>query len=360
MKTFRLTSVLVALACLLPSLFAADKASEKNPGDAAYDAFVKLIDEKDAKQDQSRINALSQAGIEFLLAHPTHKNANSVIDRMLRLKDQFKSKPALKGIFYTHVQGALLGPLFDDSLSADAKAAVRALDTAMSEGLFRMNANKMTLAAWQEKLEAQLKHSSSRELLKARAVSLYEVLLKMSPGGAEKLLNDFSENEDKTLSSWAKAELKFAQVRKAPFELEFTALDGSPVNVTSSRGKVVCLFFWSVNTPNLKAVVDKLKENTALYGAKQLLIVAVNADAEADREKVVAAVKEQRFKWPVYFDGKGANSDLFKKLNVTAKTLPATLLIDQKGTLAPLPAGKLSYDDKTLEGGIKDLLAAKK
>ena len=364
MKTLRLLSAFVALVLPATFSFAADPkpaAPEKSPADLAYDQVVKLIDDKEAKQNQARLNAISKAGIEFVIAHPAHPRTGTLIDKMLRWTGMLKDKQrGLRSIFYAQVQGELLTPLFDDTLSDDARAAVLALDTAMSEGIFRENAVESTIVRWREKLDAQMKRRSVRDLLKDRAAAYYDVMSGINPRVAVKFIEGVASHEDKSASNWAKAELKFVEVRKAPLELSFTGLDGSAVDVATLRGKVVCLFFWSSATKDLPAKAEDLRVSITQFGTKKFTVVSVCCDKEADREKAVAAAKEAKMKWPVYFDGQGDAGELCKKFNVTTRALPVMLLVDQEGKLANLPAGKLSFDQKTLDVEVTRLTQAKK
>lgn len=353
MKMLRVSGAFVALACLVLTSFAADPkpaAAEKSPADLAYDATVKLIDDKEAKQDQARLGAVSKAGIEFLIAHPNHRYAGNVVDKMMRWTGVLKDKQrGMRSIFYAQVQGELLTPLFDDKLSEESKAAVLALDTAMGEGLFRENAVQATMVRWREKLDAQMKKTSVRDLLKDRAAAFYDVLCTMNAGAAGKFLGEVAGNDDKSASGWAKAELKFVEARKAPLELSFTGIDGTASDVAALRGKVVCLFFWSAGTKDLAGKAEALRTSMTTFGAKSFSVVSVCVDKETEREKVLLAVKETKMKWPVFFDGQGDAGELCKKLNVTAKSLPVMLVLDQQGVLTRTPAGKLSFDQKALD-----------
>lgn len=363
MKMLRLTGAFVALACLVPAISAADPkpaAAEKAPADLAYDATVKLIDDKEAKQDQARLNAVSKAGIEFLIAHPNHRYAGNVVDKMLRWTGVLKDKQrGMRSVFYAQVQGELLTPLFDDKLSEESRAAVLALDTAMSEGLFRENSVQATLVRWAEKLEAQMKQKSVRDLLKDRAAGYYDVLAATKRGAADKFLEELAVHDDKSASTWAKAEKRFVDVRKAPLELSFTGVDGTAFDVATLRGKVVCLFFWSVGTKDLSEKTEALRIHITNLGQKKLAVVGVCVDKEAEREKVLATVKDAKMKWPTYFDGEGDAGELCRKFNVTAKSLPVMLVLDQQGILTRLPAGKLSFDQKAFDAEVVRLTQPK-
>jgi peroxiredoxin len=361
MKIFPLLGAFVVLACLAPFSFAADPKAEKSPAEIAYTEVVKLLDDKKAQQDQARLNAVSKAGIAFVVTHGNYPRTGTVIEKMLQWTNVLNDKQrGLRSVFFAQVQGELLVPLFDETLSAESRAAVLALDSAMSEGLFRENKVPPVLQNWKQKIEAQMKQPSFRDLFKDRAAQFYDVMTAVNGVSAEKFLNEVVASGDKSAAGWAKAELKFAAVRKAPFELSFTGLDGTAFDISTLRGKVVCLFFWSAGTKDLAQKADALLLHVAEFGQKNFAVVSVCCDNEADREKVLAAVKSAKMKWPVYFDGQGEAGELCKKLNVTAKSLPVMLLIDQEGKLVKLPAGKLSFDAWALKTAVARLTQAKK
>ncbi|MCU0793727.1 MAG: redoxin domain-containing protein [Opitutaceae bacterium] len=293
MNTLRLLRGLTACFCLFAAaLVAAPKDADKSPGDIAYDALRKLYDDREAASNQERVNQLSKAGLDFVQAHPRHKEINRVIDYMIQLKDQFKSKPALRGIFYSQVQSALLTPLFDDKTPAEVRPVLLALDTGMSEGMFRYaNANKDTFASWQDKILAQLKEPSHENLLRNRAAAFYEAAAQITPRDAPRFLDEVLEVKDRATLNWARAMKRFSEMRAAPFELKFTAIDGKPVDVSAHQGKLVCLVFWSATYEKLPQDLEKLAENINLIGGKQCPVVMINIDAEQEREAVLAAIK---------------------------------------------------------------------
>jgi peroxiredoxin len=361
MNTLRLLRSLSAVFCLLAvSLVAAPSDTEKSPGDVAYDALRKLYDDKEASSNQERVNELSKAGLDFVQNHPRHKEINRVLDYMIQLKDQFKSKPVLRGVYYTQVQSALLTPLFDDKTPAEVRPVLLALDTGMSEGMFRFaTANQDTFATWQDKVLAQMKEPSHENLLRNRVAAFYEVTAQITPRQAPKFLEEALELKDRPTLNWARAMKRYSEMRAAPFELKFTSIDGKPVDISEHRGKLVCLVFWSASHEKLAQDFDKLAENINLIGGKQCPVITICIDLEEDREKVLAAIKKQRIKWPVHFDGKGTDSDLCKKLNVSDKKKLTMLLLDKKGILTLPPAPNFSYTDRTLVPEANKILAKK-
>ena len=97
------------------------------------------------------------------------------------------------------------------------------------------------------------------------------------------------------------------------------------------RGKVVVLYFWSSTNKGSIGALDALKQIASDYRKKGLEVVTVSYDKAEDREKLAAAIKENRISWPVHFDGKGAKAEFAAKLNITG--VPALLVFDQKGML---------------------------
>ena len=161
----------------------------------------------------------------------------------------------------------------------------------------------------------------------------------------------------------AREEMNFVELRKQPYNLKFTGLDGKEVDFAQLRGKVVAVYFWSTTNKTSVDRLDGLKQIHSTYRKRGLEFVSVSLDKEEDREKVAKFVKEKRITWPVYFDGKGTKSELATKLNITG--VPRLIVFDQKGllqtTLQGSPVARLQADlpVNQLEGMTKKLLAIK-
>lgn len=118
-----------------------------------------------------------------------------------------------------------------------------------------------------------------------------------------------------------------AEIMTKPFELKFTATDGSEVDFAKLRGKVVLVDFWATwcgpcvaEVPNVVATYKKLHE-------KGFEIVGISLDQ--DKAKLEDFVKSKGMTWVQHFDGKGWKNEIAQKYGINS--IPAMWLIDKKG-----------------------------
>ena len=120
-----------------------------------------------------------------------------------------------------------------------------------------------------------------------------------------------------------------AELKVKPFDLKFTATDGSEVDFAKLRGKVVLIDFWATwcgpcvaEIPNVVATYEKLH-------AKGFEIVGISLDQ--DKAKLDAFVKDKAMPWRQFFDGKGWKNEISTQFGITS--IPAMWLINKKGML---------------------------
>jgi thiol-disulfide isomerase/thioredoxin len=124
-------------------------------------------------------------------------------------------------------------------------------------------------------------------------------------------------------------------------DLQFTAADGSPVNLASLRGKVVLIDFWATwcgpcmkEVPNVVAAYKK-------YRDQGFEIIGISLDQSKDAMFKVNQEKEMT--WPQYFDGKGWQNEIATRFHIRA--IPAMWLVSKKGIVATTAArGNLDAD----------------
>jgi thiol-disulfide isomerase/thioredoxin len=140
---------------------------------------------------------------------------------------------------------------------------------------------------------------------------------------------------------------QFADLKKKPIELKFTAADGSEVNLAKLRGKVVLLDFWAswcgpcmAEVPHVVAVYEKLH-------AKGFEIIGVNLDQ--DRAAMDTAIGKTGMTWKQNFDGKGWQNELAQRFGI--RSIPATWLFDKQGKLR-----EIGLRGQELENGVERLL----
>jgi thiol-disulfide isomerase/thioredoxin len=119
-----------------------------------------------------------------------------------------------------------------------------------------------------------------------------------------------------------------------PLTLKFTAVDGSPVDLASLKGKVVLVDFWATwcgpcmgEVPNVVATYKK-------YHDKGFEIIGISLDENKDAMLKVTAEKEMT--WPQYFDGKGWKNEISSSFHIQA--IPAMWLINKKGIIDTVQA----------------------
>jgi len=145
----------------------------------------------------------------------------------------------------------------------------------------------------------------------------------------------------------AAAVLDEVQKGEKPFDLKFTAIDGSEVNTAAMRGKVVLVDFWAtwcgpcmMEAPNVVAAYQK-------YHDKGFEIIGISLDK--DKAAVLKVTQANGMVWPQFFDGLGWKNAISTYFGI--KSIPAMWLVNKQGIL-------VSKDARPhLEADIEKLLA---
>lgn len=362
MKTRLILVALVSsvLTCSVSAQAPAPKASagktaEKGPADLAADAFYKIYNEKDAKISQERFKQVMDPGFAYLLQYPTHGRANGVIkDLSSYAKNIDKKQAAYRAAYAAQLKYEITNQRYKDGVTDDAKAALAALEAATVDFETRDLVNKENLNNLREKIDALAELPGSGRFLKDREQSYCEIIAIATPGAHEPHLKKLLTHKEKGVVDMARYELNFVEVRKAPYDLKFTAMDGKPVDIASLRGKVVALVIWSGTSEGTVKMIDTMAQLQS-YNKKNFEIIGVSFDKEADREKVAKFVKDNKIKWPVHFDGKESKNDWASKINVTRA--PAVVMIDKKGMF--VRNNQQTGNPAQLESDLKRLIDAK-
>lgn len=370
----------LALVCLLGFSGAAlaqapaksgDKGGEKKapppktPADLAFDEFNKARTEQGGKMDQARFQRVIASGLAYVTQYPTHGRVNDAVrDLAFFGKNIDIKQPALRTSFASLLSLEVTNYRYKEGLSDPAKAAIAALDATLADYDVREAFTQDKLTTFREKIDTLAQTPGGARFLVERERSYAHVVMVGSNlARGEAHLKKLLEHPEKPVAAMAREELNIVDVKKEPYALKFTALDGKEVDFGQLRGKVVALYFWSTTNANSTKNFDGLKQIYSDYRKRGLEVVTVSFDKEEDREKVTKFVKENRIAWPVCFDGKGAKSESSAKLNVTG--VPRLLVFDQKGflqtTMQGNPVGRLQADlpPNQLEGMTKRLLGIK-
>jgi thiol-disulfide isomerase/thioredoxin len=157
-----------------------------------------------------------------------------------------------------------------------------------------------------------------------------QALAKNDPADSDKLIKELAASGQGQVADLAKAQLALKEKLKAPLDLHFTAVDGTPVDISKLRGKVVLVDFWATwcgpcraELPDVLAVYSKLH-------SKGFEIIGISLDQ--DKDALVKFTAQNGMTWPQYFDGKGWQNDISSSFGINS--IPAMWLINKKGYVA--------------------------
>jgi thiol-disulfide isomerase/thioredoxin len=112
-----------------------------------------------------------------------------------------------------------------------------------------------------------------------------------------------------------------------PFEVK--DINGNPLSIASSKGKVILIDFWATwcgpcvaKLPKLVAIYDK-------YHNKGFDIIGISLDRE--KAAMTSFIKRRKMTWPQYFDGKMWDNKLARQYGISA--IPAAFLVDSSGKI---------------------------
>ena len=333
MKNMKHLLTLLAAAALAVSAWA------QSADDDYQGARAPLVD-KNAKVDPAAFPQMSKAIVNFLCAYPGDKRApglvNDTLNYGIKLKTASKT-PALAQSWYMHVQNDLLDKQIEPNMSPEAKGAMAALMAAMAEGEVGIASSNDNLNAWRTKLDKLLAEPAGAPFVLDREKSYYNAFSMQKNEALKKLASDqltkLSQNKDKGISDWAKQEMKYSEIKKAPFTLSVTTIDGKKFDTAALKGGPnLFLYFWSISDRRADANLKSLGDWYKGTARKSLEVLAVCCDDESKRDDVNAFIKTNKLAFPVYFDGKGKTGDLYVKLGVSRT--PIGFLFDGKGNLS--------------------------
>lgn len=142
----------------------------------------------------------------------------------------------------------------------------------------------------------------------------------------------------------------FAETKEAP--VFSVAADAGKLNLSDFRGKVVYLDFWASWCGPCRASFKWLNEAQEKYGAKGLVVIAINVDKE--KELAAQFLKENPAKFHIGYDPEGSVAQTYQ-----LKSMPSSYMIDRRGQLRVTHAGYRAKDNNALDEEIKGLLAEK-
>jgi thiol-disulfide isomerase/thioredoxin len=112
-----------------------------------------------------------------------------------------------------------------------------------------------------------------------------------------------------------------------PVDLQFTAMDGSAVDVRALRGNIVLVDFWASWCPDCIRDLPAVRRTYQKYKDKGFTVIGISLDK--DEQALSNFVAKKLIPWPQYFDGRGWENPYATKYGVRA--IPEMWLINQRG-----------------------------
>ncbi len=117
--------------------------------------------------------------------------------------------------------------------------------------------------------------------------------------------------------------------RGEPQNMTFTATDGTAVDLTQYRGKVVLLDFWATWCGPCREEVPNVVAAFHRFHDQGLEVIGVSLDR--DLGTMTQFTADNGMTWPQNFDGQGWDNALARHYGVRA--IPAMYFFDKKGRL---------------------------
>lgn len=156
------------------------------------------------------------------------------------------------------------------------------------------------------------------------------------------LLQELIKAPDQNVADAAKARLLKAQIIGKPLDLQFTAVDGTSLDLRTLRGKVVLVDFWASWCPDCLREMPVVRQTYQKYKDKGFTVIGISLDQ--DEQALSNFVAKKLIPWPQYFDGKGWGNDLATKYGVRA--IPEMWLINQQGAVVSTDVSAPQLDQK--------------
>jgi thiol-disulfide isomerase/thioredoxin len=154
------------------------------------------------------------------------------------------------------------------------------------------------------------------------------------PAAAGKLLDALLKDPNPAIADMAKSEVQMRDLMKKPLELQFTAADGTKVDIQKLRGKVVLIDFWATwCAPCMEEVPNTVKLFKD-YHAKGLEVIGISLDQ--DNGVMKGVTQSSGMTWPQYFDGKGWENAISSRYGITQ--IPTMWLVNKKGMVVDTSA----------------------
>jgi peroxiredoxin len=113
----------------------------------------------------------------------------------------------------------------------------------------------------------------------------------------------------------------------ADFELPTTR--GDKVRLSSFKGKIVMIHFWSAKCPFVARYEDRIQNITKDYEEKNVKVIGIDSNSNETFEQIREAANKSNINYPLLIDEGNKIADQFGAI-----TTPHVYIIDKEGKLA--------------------------
>lgn len=137
---------------------------------------------------------------------------------------------------------------------------------------------------------------------------------------------------------------------KAP-DFTLSDISGSPVSLSSLKGKVVLLEFWATWCPPCKEAIPELRTIHEKYKERGFVLLGVSVDKGADSRTAVSSyVKRHSITYPVLLDDNNTNG------SYSVTSIPTSFIIDKTGKVVNRRIGFIPGSADNISKEIEALL----
>lgn len=126
--------------------------------------------------------------------------------------------------------------------------------------------------------------------------------------------------------------------------------NGSKLNLSDLKGKVVLLNFWATWCPPCREEIPSMMKLNSFMTGKPFQMVAISID-EGGKPAIESFFKETGFTLPTYLDESGVSS---KSYGITG--VPESFIIDKQGVLVKKIIGGFAWDSPEAVSFIEGLM----
>jgi len=120
-------------------------------------------------------------------------------------------------------------------------------------------------------------------------------------------------------------------------------VEGREQALSQWKGKVLVLNIWATWCKPCREEIPALQQLHARFGAQGLTVAGVSIDVDDDRARIRAFAEELGARYPIWYDPDDRVSTTFLAIGV-----PASYLVDRRGTLVWKHSGPVRADDPAL------------